>query len=113
MQYEMSYTNLLNMLDLAGIPLLAEDRKEGHPFVIVGGPCAYNPEPLADFVDLVALGEGEEMIVELLDQYAEWKGSGESRREFLKGQPKFPESMFLVLRCQLSGRRTHQVSQAQ
>ena len=90
LQYEMSYTNLLNMLDLAGIPLLAENRKEGHPFVIVGGPCAYNPEPLADFVDLVALGEGEEMIVELLDQYAEWKGSGESRREFLERAAQIP-----------------------
>ncbi|MGI6527919.1 MAG: TIGR03960 family B12-binding radical SAM protein [Caldicoprobacterales bacterium] len=84
LQYEMSYTNILNMLDLAGIPLLAEQRTGEDPFVIVGGPCAYNAEPLADFVDIVALGEGEELTGELLDAYKEWKGSGESRRAFLE-----------------------------
>lgn len=84
LQYEMSYTNILNMLDLAGIPLLAEQRTKEHPFVIVGGPCAYNAEPLADFIDIVALGEGEELTEELLDAYGEWKGSGESRRTFLE-----------------------------
>jgi radical SAM family uncharacterized protein len=83
LQYEMSYTNVLNMLDLAGIPLLSKDRGEGDPFVIAGGPCAYNAEPLADFVDLFAMGEGEELIGELLDLYKEWKGQSGDRRSFL------------------------------
>jgi len=90
LQYELSYTNILNMLDLARIPLLAKDRDEGHPIIIVGGPCAYNAEPLADFIDLVALGEGEELITELLDEYAEWKQSGQSRRDFLERAAQIP-----------------------
>ncbi len=90
LQYELSYTNILNMLDLAGIPLLAEQRTEEDLFVIVGGPCAYNAEPLADFVDLVTLGEGEELITELLDIYKEWKGSGKSRRTFLETAAQIP-----------------------
>jgi len=83
LQYEMSYTNLLNMLDLAGIPLLRTERKEGDPFVCAGGPCAYNPEPLADFVDFFMMGEGEEIILEVMDVYARWKKEGVSREEFL------------------------------
>lgn len=83
LQYEMSYTNILNMLNLAGIPLLSKDRSLGDPFVIVGGPCAYNSEPLADFVDLVALGEGEELTGELLDIYKIWKEEGADRNTFL------------------------------
>jgi len=92
LQYEMSYTNILNMMDLAGIPLLAKDRREegSYPFVIVGGPCAYNPEPLADFVDIVALGEGEELIDELLDLYKEWKDQGGSRQQFLEKAAAIP-----------------------
>lgn len=90
LQYEMSYTNILNMLDLAGIPLLTKERGEDHPFVLVGGPCAYNVEPLADFVDLVALGEGEELTEELLDLYGEWKDSGESRNAFLERSAGIP-----------------------
>ena len=66
LQYEMSFTNVLDALDLAGIPLRASDRKDG-PFVIVGGPCAFNPEPLAPFVDLVALGDGEEETHQVID----------------------------------------------
>lgn len=73
LQYEMSYTNILNMLDLAGIPLRRTDRGEGMPFVCAGGPCAYNPEPLADFVDFFILGEGEEVTNEVLDVYKQWK----------------------------------------
>lgn len=73
LQYEMSYTNILNMLDLAGIPLKRTDRREGMPFICAGGPCAYNPEPLADFVDFFILGEGEEVINEVLDVYRQWK----------------------------------------
>lgn len=83
LQYEMSYTNILNMLDLAGVPLLSRDRKEGGPFVCAGGPCAYNPEPLADFVDFFMLGEGEEIINEVMDAYREWKKEGVSRQAFL------------------------------
>jgi len=84
LQYEMSYTNILNMLDLAGVPLLSRDRKEGMPFVCAGGPCAYNPEPLARFIDFFMLGEGEEIINEVMDCYKEWKRDGASREEFLK-----------------------------
>lgn len=84
LQYEMSYSNILNMLDLAGVPLLSADRSEGMPFVIVGGPCAYNCEPIADFVDIVILGEGEEVNGEVMDLYADWKKSGGSRFDFLR-----------------------------
>ncbi len=84
LQYEMSYTNILNMLDLAGVPLRSSQRKEGEPFVMAGGPCAYNGEPLAEFVDLFILGEGEEVILEVMDAYRQWKASGKSRQEFLQ-----------------------------
>ncbi|HAA26107.1 MAG TPA: TIGR03960 family radical SAM protein [Ruminiclostridium sp.] len=85
LQYEMSYTNVLNMLDLAGIPVLSEERNNSHPFVCAGGPCACNPEPLADFIDFFVVGEGEEVILEIIDLYKEWKASGPNRdrREFL------------------------------
>ncbi len=83
LQYEMSYTNILNMLDLAGVPLYSRDRGEGHPFVCAGGPCAYNPEPLADFIDFFMLGEGEEIINEVMDAYREWKKESVSREAFL------------------------------
>lgn len=83
LQYEMSYTNILNMLDLAGVPILSADRKSGMPFVCAGGPCAYNPEPLADVVDFFMLGEGEEIIGEVMDAYREWKQEGVSREAFL------------------------------
>lgn len=83
LQYEMSFTNILNALDLAGIPLRSEDRKDG-PFLVCGGPCAFNPEPLAPFFDFVALGDGEENTQAYLDLYKTWKASGASRQEFLK-----------------------------
>ncbi|MBS4053531.1 MAG: TIGR03960 family B12-binding radical SAM protein [Thermaerobacter sp.] len=83
LQYELSYTNILGMLDLAGIPLLSADRKEQHPLVIVGGPCAYNAEPLADFVDLVVLGEGEEVIVDILEVLRQGKAATRSREATL------------------------------
>lgn len=83
LQYEMSYTNILNMLDLADVPLLSAERREGQPFVCAGGPCAYNPEPLADFVDFFMLGEGEEIINEVMDAYAQWKKESVSREDFL------------------------------
>ncbi|TQQ85637.1 TIGR03960 family B12-binding radical SAM protein [Peptacetobacter hominis] len=84
LQYELCYTNILNMLDLAGIPLLMKDRKEGDPFVLVGGSCAYNSEPMSDFIDAALLGEGEEMNLEVVREYKEWKKSGEPREKFLE-----------------------------
>jgi radical SAM family uncharacterized protein len=83
LQYEMSYTNIINMLDLAGVPLMSKDRGEGYPFVCAGGPCAYNPEPLADIIDFFMMGEGEEIINEVMDVYASWKAENASREEFL------------------------------
>ncbi len=84
LQYEMSYTNILNMLDLAGIPLASAARTNGDPFVCAGGPCAYNPEPLADVVDFFMMGEGEEIINEVMDAYSKWKGTGKTRQAFLE-----------------------------
>ena len=83
-QFEMCYTNILQILDLSGIPLHAADRTEEDPFVIGGGPCTYNPEPLADFFDIFYIGEGETVYDKLLDVYKEWKKSGESREQFLR-----------------------------
>ena len=84
LQYEMCYTNVLNMLSLGHIPLWAKDRKEGQPFVCAGGPCAFNPEPLADFIDFFMIGEGEEVMLEVMDAYRAWKGSGTPREAFLR-----------------------------
>lgn len=86
LQYELSYTNILNMLDLGGVPLLSAERGEEDPFVIVGGPCVYNPEPLADFFDFAIIGEGEEIMVELMDCYKAWKKAGKpgGRQGFLQ-----------------------------
>lgn len=83
-QFEMCYTNILQILDLSQIPLHAADRTEEDPFVIGGGPCAYNPEPLAEFFDIFYIGEGETVYDELLDTYKEWKKSGTSRKDFLR-----------------------------
>ena len=83
LQYEMSYTNILNMLDLANVPVLRAERKLEDPFIIVGGPCAYNPEPISDFVDIVVLGEGEEVNLEILNAYKEWKKNKTTREDFL------------------------------
>ena len=84
LQYEMSYTNILQVLDLGHIPLHAADRSEEDPIVIGGGPCAYNPEPLADFFDMFYIGEGETVYFELMDCYKENKKQGGSRRQFLE-----------------------------
>ena len=83
-QFEMCYTNILQILDLSHIPLHAADRTEADPIVIGGGPCAYNPEPLAEFFDLFYIGEGETVYDELLDTYKTWKKSGGSRKDFLR-----------------------------
>lgn len=84
LQYEMSYTTVLNMLDLAGLPLHAADRDESCPLVVAGGPCVCNPEPLADFIDLFTLGEGEEVNKELLDLYRRHKSKGFCKASFLR-----------------------------
>ena len=89
-QYEMCYTNILQVLDLAQIPLLSKDRGEDMPIVIGGGPCSYNPEPIADFFDLFYIGEGETQYRPLLDWYLENKKQGGSRLDFLKGAAKLP-----------------------
>ena len=83
-QFEMCYTNILQILDLSRIPLHSSDRTEKDPFVIGGGPCTCNPEPLADFFDIFYIGEGETVYDELLDAYKTWKSSGKSRKAFLE-----------------------------
>ena len=83
LQYEMCYTNVLYMLEMAGIPVYSKDRHELKNLVVGGGPCVCNPEPIADFFDLFMLGDGEEVIVELCDLYAEHKKRGSSKKEFL------------------------------
>lgn len=88
LQYELCYTNVINMLDLAGLPVRAKDRKGLSPIVMGGGPCACNPEPIADFFDLFSLGEGEEVNSEIMDLYKEHKKRGSSKEEFLKDAAK-------------------------
>lgn len=90
LQYEMCYTNILQILDLSGIPLLAAERTEEDPIVIGGGPCSYNPEPIADFFDLFYIGEGETMYRKLLDTYKDNKKNGGSREDFLYQAAKLP-----------------------
>lgn len=89
-QYEMCYTNILQVLDLAQIPMLAKDRTEEHPIVIGGGPCTYNPEPIADFFDIFYIGEGETVFYDLMDRYKEWKAAGKSKKEFLEMAADIP-----------------------
>lgn len=84
LQYEMCYTNILQVLDLSQIPLYSRERKEDDPIVIGGGPCTYNPEPIADFFDLFYIGEGETVYFQLLDLYKENKNKGGSRADFLR-----------------------------
>jgi radical SAM family uncharacterized protein len=79
LQYEMTYTNILNMLDLAGIPIWSRERGEEHPLVIAGGSGAFNPEPMAPFIDAFFLGEGEDAVIELADLVREWKRAGAPR----------------------------------
>lgn len=84
LQYEMSYTNILNILDLSNIPLLSKERNDDYPFIIGGGPCAYNPEPIADFFDFFIIGEGEEITLEVLKIYEEQKANNWNRSIFLE-----------------------------
>lgn len=87
-QYEMCYTNILNMLDLAGLPVKAKDRTSLSPIVIGGGPCVCNPEPIAEFFDMFILGEGEEVNLEVYDLYVEMKKKGALKTEFLEAAAK-------------------------
>lgn len=88
LQYEMAYTNVLNMLDLAGVPLRSADRDGLSPLVVAGGPCVCNPEPIADFVDIFFLGEGEEVDLEVIDLYKKYKRNGGSKSDFLREAAK-------------------------
>ncbi len=90
LQYEMCYTNILQVLDLSGIPFYATDRGEDDPIVICGGPCAYNPEPVADFFDLVYIGEGETSYRLLIDLFKEHKSDKTTRYDFLKKAGNIP-----------------------
>ena len=90
LQYEMCYTNILQILDLSQMPLLAVERDENYPIVIGGGPCTYNPEPIAEFFDIFYIGEGETKYRELLDLYKDYKNTGKSKEEFLHLASKIP-----------------------
>ena len=96
LQYEMSYTNVLNMLDLAGLPLRAADRGEDAPLVIGSGPCSYNPEPVADFFDLFNIGEGEEMLPEIVRLYIKMKEDGSyTKAGFLREAARSIEGVYV------------------
>ena len=90
LQYEMCYTNILQVLDLSGIPFLTKDRTEEDPIIIGGGPCVYNPEPIADFFDMFYIGEGEVQYRALFDLYKEYKNNEWSRKEFLRKAAQIP-----------------------
>ncbi len=90
LQYEMSYTNLLNILDLGGLPLRSCDRGEDMPLVMAGGPCAYHPEPLAPFIDLFFMGEAEEALPTLMERYRQAKAQGATKEEFLLQAASLP-----------------------
>ncbi|MDY6834610.1 MAG: TIGR03960 family B12-binding radical SAM protein [Chloroflexota bacterium] len=90
LNYELTYTNVLNMLDISGIPPLAAERGETHPLIIAGGGCALNPEPMSDFIDLFVLGEGEKVILELIKDYRLWKREGGSRIDLLHQLARIP-----------------------
>ncbi|HEY5512090.1 MAG TPA: TIGR03960 family B12-binding radical SAM protein, partial [Geomonas sp.] len=84
LQYELSYTNIVNMLDLSGIPFLASERDAGYPLVLGGGPCAFNPEPLADFFDAFLIGDGEDAVLEIAGIVRDWKGEGLGKQVLLE-----------------------------
>ncbi len=95
LQYEMCYTNVLNVLELSGIPLRASERDDSWPIVIGGGPCSYNPEPVADFFDLFNIGEGEEMLPEIVRLYIRMKKEGATKAEFLHEAAKTIEGVYV------------------
>lgn len=83
-QYEMCYTNILNILDLSGIPIFSKDRDDKYPIICAGGPCTYNPEPIADFIDFFYIGEGEVSLYQVLDLYKDMKKKGKTKNEYLE-----------------------------
>jgi radical SAM family uncharacterized protein/radical SAM-linked protein len=90
LQYELSYATILRMLGLGGIPLRSADRREGDPFVVAGGPCAYSPEPIADFIDCFVIGDGEEAIHDLVNTFLAWRRAGGRREELLQAWGALP-----------------------
>lgn len=90
MDYELAYTNVLNILDLAQVPVLASERDDSHPVVIAGGSCCINPEPMSDFIDFFVIGEGEEVLPELADCLRQWKKTGAGKKELLHEAAKIP-----------------------
>lgn len=90
LQYELSYTNMLNMLDLGGLPLARKEREDGHPLIIAGGPCCFNPAPLADFIDAFVIGEGEEVVGEIMSAIRAGKKNSLSRNNLIKELAKVP-----------------------
>ncbi len=90
LQYELQYTNMINMLDLAGLPVRSADRSPGAPLVVAGGPCMVNPEPVADFVDVCAIGDGERLIVSLCESIERSKAAGNSKAETLRSLADTP-----------------------
>ena len=88
--YEMAYSNILNMLNLAGVPLKSKDRHELKNIVFAGGVCAFNPEPLAEFIDFFSLGEGEDITVEIVSLYDKAKAESWSKDQFLTEVSKIP-----------------------
>ena len=95
LQYEMCYTNILQILDLAQIPIFASERGEEDPIVIGGGPCSYNPEPIADFFDIFYIGEGETVYFQMLDLYKEVKSNGGTREQFLERAAAEIEGLYI------------------
>lgn len=95
LQYELSYTNILNIMQLGKIPLRSSDRDDNHPIVMMGGPCAYNPEPLADFADMILLGEGEEIMQEIMELYKKHKKANYSKKEFLLEAAKSIDGVYV------------------
>jgi len=90
LDYELTYTNVLNILDLAQLPVLASERDDSHPIVIAGGSCCLNPEPISDFIDFFVIGEGEEVLLELVECLRQWKKSKASKKELLHEVAKIP-----------------------
>ena len=107
LQYELTYTNILNMLDLGGVPVWQKDRKEEDPFVIAGGPCATHPEPIAPFLDFIVIGDGECLFNQIAHYIADEREKGTARADILKGLSSwhgvYVPSLYVVEECELSG----------
>lgn len=112
LQYELSYTNVLTMLDLGGVPLFREERGRDEPLVIAGGPCAFNPEPMADFFDFFIIGEAEEILIPVLKTVREWKHSG-SEKEALYAELEKIEGVYIPSHFQVSYRTDGEVERIQ